>query len=121
MKEPKIYTDCYQASIQIFHRTKNFPKALRPTLGRRIEEASLACMINVRKASVAAPSQRLKYLSTASESLDELRTLVQFAKDLQAINIEGFSQISGCTREIGKELGGFIKHERSKQTPFNPS
>jgi four helix bundle protein len=118
MKEPKVFADCYQASIQIFNRTKNFPKALRPTLGRRIEESSLSCLINVRKAGVAPPSQRLKFLYAASESLDELRTLVQFAKDMNAINVAGFSEFSGITKEIGKEIGGFIKHEqRNKTTP----
>ena len=117
MKEPKIFADCYQATIQVFHRTKSFPKALRPTLGRRMEEASLDCLVNIRKASVSSPSQRLKYLSTASESLDELRTLIQFAKDMSAINVAGFSELSGHTKEIGRELGGFIKHERSKNTP----
>lgn len=118
MKEPKIYSDCYQTAIQIFNRTKNFPKALRPTLGRRIEDSSLSCLVNVRKASVAAPSQRMKYLYSASESLDELRTLIQFAKDMNALNLAGFAEISGFTKEIGKELGGFIKHEqRNKITP----
>ncbi len=118
MKEPKVFSDCYHAAIQIFHRTKSFPKALRPTLGRRIEEASLSCLINVRKASVSAPSQRLKYLYIASEALDELRTLIQFAKDMQAINVAGFAEVSGFTKEIGRELGGFIKHEqRTNKTP----
>ena len=43
MKDPKIYSDCYQAVIQIFHRTKSIPKHLRPTLGRRIEDSALGC------------------------------------------------------------------------------
>ncbi len=63
MKEPKIFADCYQTSIQVFNRTKNFPKALRPTIGRRLEEASLNCLISIRKASLSAPSLRLKYLA----------------------------------------------------------
>lgn len=117
MKEPKIYSDCYQATIHVFNRTKSFPKALRPTLGRKMEEASLDCLTSVRKATVSAPSLRMKYLYAASESLDELRTLVQLAKDMNAINIAGFSEVSGLTKEIGKEIGGFIKHERAK----NPS
>lgn len=117
MKEPKIYSDCYQAAIHVFNRTKSFPKALRPTLGRKMEEASLACLASVRKATVSAPSLRMKHLYAASESLDELRTLVQFAKDMNAINIAGFAEVSGLTKEIGREIGGFIKHERSN----NPS
>ncbi len=115
MKEPKIFADCYQTSIQVFNSTKNFPKALRPTVGRRLEEASLNCLISIRKASLSAPALRLKYLHVASESLDEMRTLIQFSKDMGAINVAGFSELCEYTKEIGKELGGFIKHEQQKR------
>ncbi len=115
MKEPKIFADCYQTSIQVFNRTKNFPKALRPTVGRRLEEASLNCLVSIRKASLCAPALRLKYLQVASESLDEMRTLIQFSKDMGAINVAGFSELSGYTKEMGKELGGFIKYEQQKR------
>lgn len=62
MKEPKLYKDLYQISLHVFHRTKSFPKALRPTLGRKIEEAALNCLLSIRKASVAKPQMRLKHL-----------------------------------------------------------
>jgi len=113
MKRPKIYSDCYQTAIQVFHRTKSFPKALRPTLGRKVEEASLNCLLSVRKASVAKGANRLKHLYTASDALDELRTLVQFSRDLHAINVSGLSEITALTKEIGREIGGFIKHEQN--------
>ncbi|MER2513208.1 MAG: four helix bundle protein [Nitrosomonas ureae] len=113
MRDSKIYVDCYQATLHVFHRTKAFPKALRPTLGRRIEESCLNCLLGVRKASVTKAQTRLKHLQFASESLDELRTLVQLAKDLNAINVAGLSELSKATQEIGREIGGFIKHERT--------
>lgn len=116
MKNPKIYVDCYQATIHVFHRTKAFPKALRPTLGRKIEEASLNCLLGVRKASVSKSQMRLKHLYSASESLDEIRTLIQLAKDLNALNVAGLSELSALTKEIGRELGGFIKHEKSNSS-----
>lgn len=112
MKATKIYSDCYQASIQIFNRTKSFPKALRPTLGRMIEEASLKCLLSIRKAEVSRSSTRLKHLYNASESLDEIRTLIQFSRDMQALNVAGFAEIVTFTKEIGKEIGGFIKFEQ---------
>ena len=58
---------------------------------------------------------RLKYLHVASESLDEMRTLIKFSKDMGAINVTGFAELSGYTKEIGKELGGFIKYEQQKR------
>lgn len=110
MKQPKIYSDCYQTTIHIFHRTKSFPKALRPTLGRKIEEAGLNCLLNIQKASYNK-SIRLQSLRQASMALDELRTLIQLARDLNAINVAGLSELSGLTKQIGREIGGFIKFE----------
>lgn len=121
MKEPKLYKDLYQVAIHVFHRTKSFPKALRPTLGRKIEEASLSCLLNIRKASTAKPQVRLKYLYTVSESLDELRTLVHLSKELKAINVAGFSEISGLTKEAGREVGGFIKYEYARRKNDDPT
>lgn len=114
MKEPKIYSDCYQAAIQVFNKTKSFPKPLKPTLGRKIEEASLQCLLCVQRASVTKGQSRLKNLYLASDALDEMRTLLQFSKDMQALNVAGFSELTSLTKEIGKELGGFIRHERTK-------
>jgi len=113
LKRPKIYADCYQAALHVFNRTKNFPKALRPTLGRQLEESCLSCLLFVRKASVSRGHHRLKHLYAASDALDDMRTLVQFGRDMQAINNTGFSELSALTKEIGKEIGGFIKHEQS--------
>jgi four helix bundle protein len=112
LKDPKIYSDCYQTAIIVFNRTKSFPKALRPTLGRKIEESSLCCLLSIRKASVTTGNKRLQNLYSASESLDELRTLVQFSRDMQALNIAGFSEITNLTKQLGKEIGGFIRHEK---------
>lgn len=113
MKKTKVFADSYQATIQIFHRTKAFPKALRPTLGRKIEESGLCCLLNLKKAEVSNKNNRLSYLISASESLDELRILIQLSRDLKAINIAGFSELSQLTKEIGREIGGFIKFERN--------
>ncbi len=117
MKDPKIYADAYQAVIQVFHRTKNIPKALRPTIGRKVEESVLSCLLNIRKATLSTGPYRMKHLISASESLDELRILIQLLKDLNAINVAGLSELSEITRQIGMELGGFIKHEKRQNSP----
>jgi len=112
MKYPKIYFDCYQAAIQIFNRTKAFPKQLRPTLGRKLEESSIDCLLSIQKACVTTREVRVNHLKKASDSLDNLRTLIQFSRDLNALNTGGLSELSTLTMEIGKEIGGFIKSEK---------
>jgi hypothetical protein len=43
--------------------------------------------------------------------LDEFRTLIQLSSELRELNIAGFSELSKQSKEIGRELGGWIKHE----------
>jgi four helix bundle protein len=115
MRETKVYADCYQTSIHIFNKTKSFPRHLRPTLGRKMEESVINCLLNIRKANVASQGRyRIDHLNQASQSLDDLRTLVNLSKDMQALNIPAYSEISNLTSNIGKQLGGFIKSEREK-------
>ena len=115
MKEPKAYVDSYQLTIHLFHRTKNFPKQLRPTLGRKIEEGALTLTQSLRKTFVIPNReenrlQKIEYLKTASLSLDDLKILVQMSYDLQAINVASLSETTILTREIGKEIGGLMKY-----------
>jgi len=113
LKKTKVFADAYQATIQVFFRTKSFPKALRPTLGRKIEESSIQCMLNLQKAETANKNNKINFLFMASANLDELRTLIQLSRDLKAINVAVFSELSKLTKEIGKEIGGFIKYEKN--------
>ncbi len=110
MKNNKIYADCYQTAVTIFNSTKQFQKHLRPTLGRQMEETILKCLLSIRKANTAHKSRRLQYLWQASDALDDLRTVINLSKDLQALRCSAYSELCGLTAEIGKELGGFIKH-----------
>lgn len=119
MKEPKAYVDSYQLSIHLFHRTKNFPKQLRPTLGRKIEEGTLNLTQYLRKTFVIPNKdenriQKIEYLKMASLNLDDLKVLIQMSYDLQAINVASLSETTILTREIGKEIGGLMKYYQGK-------
>lgn len=121
MKEPKAYVDSYQLSIHLFHRTKNFPKQLRPTLGRKIEEGALSLTQHLRKTFVIPNKdenrlQKIEYLKLASLNLDDLKILLQMSYDLQAINVASLSETTILTREIGKEIGGLMRYYQGKTT-----
>jgi len=84
MKEPKAYVDSYQLSIHLFHRTKNFPKQLRPTLGRKIVEGALNLTQYLRKTFVIQNIdknrlQKIEFLKLASLSLEDLKVLLQIS------------------------------------------
>jgi len=111
MKNPKVFTDAYQLVVLVFQRTKNFSKPMRPTLGGRLEVASIDLLMNVKKATVTKSQVRLKYLQTASRLLDDMRLLVQLSRDMQCVNSAGFGELSVLTNELGRELGGLIRYE----------
>ena len=115
MKNPKIYSDSYQLAIFVFHRTKNFSRQLRPTLGRSLEEKVLDLCYAIKKSSVYTGKVRLRYLKIGSGLLDEIKILGQIATDLKGFTTSGYHEFSKLTLEIGREIGGFIKHESMKE------
>lgn len=119
MREPKVFSDSYQFTISLFNRTKSFPRSLRPTLGRKMEELSLEMTQNLRRAllipvrtskSGTGHSIRLRLLRAASDHLDDIRVLMDLSRDLQVLSISGFEELAKQSREIGREIGGLIKH-----------
>jgi len=114
MKNPKLFSDSYQLTLTLFHRTKNFPKQMRPTVGRRLEESSVDLLLSVKLASISKGKSRVQKLRTASQKLDEIRLLVQLSKDTKILSSGSFGEISSLTSEIGKEIGGFLKYESQK-------
>lgn len=113
MKDPKIFSDCYQMVLTLFHRTQQFPRPLRPTLGRGMEQAALALLLHLKKALMRTKAERTRHLERAAVALDDFRLLVQLARDLNALPINGFAEISQQNAEIGKELGGLLKYTKA--------
>ena len=115
MNPPKAFSDCYQLSIQVFHRTKNYPKHLRPTLAKKLEESTIRALLEIKKASVTRHNIRKNHLTQASFAMDDVKTLIQLSKDMHALNASGFSELIKMAKEIGKELGGLIKYESAQK------
>lgn len=116
MREPKLYKDSYQLAVSIFHRTKSYPKPLRPTLGRSLEESALQLVFSTKRAMFNPGELKIRHLHKASDLLDEIRILVQLSRDLETLTVGGYGELCELTKEIGKEIGGLIKHERTKKS-----
>jgi hypothetical protein len=112
----KLYSDCYQLTINIFHRTKSYQKQLRPTLGRRAEDAALDLVHIVRLVSLTKKDKsttKVKArLDEASQKLDEIKIVLQVAYDIHALSDIGYGDLSELTESIGKQIGGFIKSKK---------
>ena len=115
MKDAKIYADAYQLSLLVFHRTKSYPKHLRPTLGRILEESSVLLLTNIRKATVQSGKSRVASLRRSSSNLDDIRIVLQLAKEMKCLSPGAFGDISKITLELGREIGGFLRYEIQKE------
>ena len=121
MQRSKIYKDSYQLMIHVFHRTKNFPKFYRPTLGRRLEEGSLDLTQVIAQALMLSANKndhddlRLDLFIKSSMILDQFRVVLNLSKDLQILNISGYEELTAQSREIGRELGGLMKYLKNKK------
>jgi hypothetical protein len=96
LKLPKVYSDTYQLTLDVFDRTKSFPKQMRPNLGRRLEEASLDLTSATRKMLLCSKkdeSLKKRYIQIATESLDDLKFLTQLASDLTILTASGYGLI----------------------------
>lgn len=115
MKNPKAFADAYQFTIALFSHTRSFPKHLRPTLGRHLEEKSLFLTTHLQKAllspvkSSKGDQNRLIHLQKISDSLDDIRIFLRMSHDLKVLSVGAFHDLSLLGKEIGREIGGLIK------------
>ena len=108
-QKDQLLSDSYQLSVFIFNCTKNMAKALRPTLGRSLEENSIQLIFTARKALSTKDHMRISSLHQASEHLDKLKLLLQLSYDMQATTIASIAEMSTLTNQIGKQIGGLIR------------
>jgi len=110
----KIVVDAYSLTLAVFRKSSGFPKYYRPTLGRKLEEGALNLTLSVRIASFTSGKdgleRRKRFLDRSSESLDEIRIVLQICHDLSIITPSGYADLSELTSEIGRQLGGLSKY-----------
>ena len=115
IREPKIYADSYQLSVMVFDRTRNFPKHFRPTLARRLEEATLDLMLAIRLATLHREA-RAGALARASQKLDEMRMLLQLSHDMHLLNAPGYAEIEPLKPHLSEnKWEGFRKQPLKDQ------
>jgi hypothetical protein len=77
--DPQVCKDLYEMTILLFNQTKKFPRNIRPTIARRIEEATLEATQTMRSYSLT-PKKRKKnalfLLEIVTEKLEELNFLI---------------------------------------------
>lgn len=110
---PKLYKDSYDLALGIFSVTKSFPKHARPTLGRKLEENAVELASGVRLLLLTSRRKeelKLNQIHSATVFSDQLKLLIQLARDLEIISSTKFGDLSKTLESIGSQLGGLYKH-----------
>ncbi|MCW5933644.1 MAG: diversity-generating retroelement protein Avd [Fimbriimonadia bacterium] len=108
--EPKLLTTIYDFVDWYMSRTERFPKPLRVTLGDRIDNKLIGILeLTVRARYSKNPT---KYLSALNLELESLRFLSRLARSRNGLQAKQFEYVARCIDEIGRQIGGWIKHRR---------
>lgn len=106
-----IFVKLYDFYLQITQIITRFPKTKRYTLGQRLDETTLE-MFGILF-SLPLSSDKVALLSQVSCRLDLLKVLLRLAKDTQALPLNQYLALQAQLQEIGKMLGGWIRHLRT--------
>ena len=104
--------DCHDLLVWIIPKLDQFPRARRYSLGSRIETSLLDVLESLLEASYS--SRANPPLKRASLKLNSLRHLWRVAFELTAINSKSFEYGARLIDDIGKQIGGWKKHQISK-------
>ncbi|MEX1063782.1 MAG: four helix bundle protein [Candidatus Paceibacterota bacterium] len=122
MPPPNISLPIVQSLVvayKIWHEyLLKLPKTTRYTLGTKIDNIFATTIENIFIASLKDRSQKLGYLTTASDRLDLLKFFLQIAWEIKALDNKKYITLSKKLNEIGKMLGGWQKQTKTPQRSF---
>ncbi|MGH7477757.1 MAG: four helix bundle protein [Longimicrobiales bacterium] len=107
-----IIVSTYDLCAELYVHVNRFPRAQRTLLGRMILDEALRMLAALTVANRLA--DRRGSLAEASGHLDALRIALRLAKRLAFLPNRGYVGLSGSIDEVGRMLGGWLKHERAR-------
>lgn len=89
---------------------RQIEKLSRYTLGTKIDTLFTDTLELILYAAYANRTQKFLAVQKASTKLDALKYFLQIAWQLKALDHKTYARISAPLEEIGKMLGGWLKH-----------
>ena len=106
----QIYERSYAAALAVYRMTQEFPKSELGGITDQIRRASVSIPLNIAEGHARKESQKefKRFLMMAVGSTDEVRVLLDFAKDLGYVDEGRYIKASTEYEEIKKMLAVFI-------------
>ena len=111
---PKAITDCRQLLLWLIPHLDKFPRNRRYTLGERLESGLLEVLELLVEAAYVKDKHQI--LSRANRQLEVLRHLWRLAFELRVIPAQRYEHGGRLLVELGRQVGGWLKHNRGSGT-----
>jgi four helix bundle protein len=114
-KDLTVYKKSYELAMRIFELSKNFPADERFALTSQIRRSSRSVCLNLREswAKRRYEAHFISKLTDCDGENSETDSSLDFAKDCRYITTEQHDELTFLSHEIGKMLGGMIKHPQT--------
>ena len=112
-----ILTHVYDFLLWLIPATGRFPKNQRYLLGERLENL----LLDVLNLLIAARYSKEKagLLESCNLKLEQFRYLLRLSKDLRLLDLRRYEYSAGKTDEIGRQIGGWLKHATVRPAAAN--
>mgnify|MGYP006268308251 CR=1 FL=1 len=104
-----LFRHWYDTLGWMMERTEQFPRSVRPTLVRRIDDHALNVIELITEAIFTPAKQRRHKLRAINLTLDQLRILWRLSHDRRYISAQQYAHVSALIDETGKMVGGWLK------------
>lgn len=109
---PQIITKIYDLLLYLIPQISKFPRSQKYLLGDRLEIIILDVLEILLEATYSRDKAPL--LSKANIKLEKARYYVRLCKDLKLMDLQRYQVLSKMINEVGIQLGGWIKQQKSQ-------
>jgi hypothetical protein len=86
--------------------TRRLPKTLRPTLGRRLDDASIEALVALSDARYLPREARGAALRRVDGQLATIRALLRLTRSRDGVSLGQYRHLSELIDEVGRMIGG---------------
>ncbi len=105
MDEPVLFSHVYGMVRRLHDLAPRMPKVHRPTLVRRMLDASLDLLAAVT--DLRYTRQRAELFGKADREIDRLRVLFRLGEELRVLSHNQYRELAGELRVAGRMIGGW--------------
>ena len=109
--DPRLWVLWEQITGEVLDLTRGFPRAIRFTITRRLEDTTIDILEHLVDARFASAAEKAPLLALADRRLNRLRVLVRLAHAREWLSHTAYAQLARRMDEAGRMLGGWRKQQ----------